>query len=513
METIWFCCQCSYRTCGVSSRLHPSCVNCQEPRCPDCIQETVFGEEAGGRGPLYPRNEKDGVTIEREALRGDHHEFGALQETTQPFTERASQLRAKSSSVDQIPFNYSAATKETSANTPEPVPLLHYGYNETRLTGPISGDESEISRPSLVYADADRECTPHSCPDTTDPSDSPETIDKDANSASRLFGEGYVNPRIYHNNHSDLSANLYYQDPDPIDELLLNTGGAEDDEFGPFDLNLEIAYDGADAVQPQRLQWDAPGFGFPTDVNAYNAAFPLDNFKLPDFRLNDTIESLSMPYQMPATESPTDQSETSPPPAPFAPGHQNPDRQLITENGHASQDIRACMSCLATAELDGKPLACVFYKFNPNAYFRCSSREFKTIGHLRQHLDKYHKLKEYDCKRCWASFSDEGSLKRHTECQPMGGIPVNDLGPISKARGINPNTKWLSTFKQLFGENIPLPECPYPHAKQDFQNYTVQNFVRDLEAKGTALTLDQIKEVAAERRAQTMPRSRFIVDR
>lgn len=476
----------------MSLELDSYCLKCWRGRCIHCPVEYA-PDKAGGKGkPLYSTSQKNRRLTENEALRGEHLEFEALQEISQPLTERASLL----STGDQVLCSYPNGSK---------VPLIHHSRSEP---GPISGVESEISKPSLIY---DREYTPHSCLDTTDPPDSLSSIDKDANNAVVLFGEDCLGPRSYLKHQSGLSTGF----GDPIDQLLLNTVGAETSEIAPIDPNLEIAYDGADAVQPQRHQWDVPSY--PLGTNAPNISRLPDDFHYLTSWTHDAFQLPNAPCQLLAAESLIDQSEISSPlqVAPFSPSlpcHKGTDQQHITRKGSLSSNIRACESCRSTANLDGRPLACVFYKHDPNEYFKCSLKEFKTIGHMRQHLDKHHKLAKYYCKRCWASFHDEGSLKTHTGCQPMGGIPVNDLAPISKARGINPNSKWYWTYQRLFGENSSLPQCPYPHPKQDLRDHTLDSLHRNLEGKGTNFTIDEIKEVTTKMKRQTT-NSQSIVDR
>ncbi|KAI0885848.1 uncharacterized protein GGS22DRAFT_200009 [Annulohypoxylon maeteangense] len=483
MAFVWHCCHCKWEGYGaMSTTLYPACLSCQQERCGYCDVHSVSDERAEGMGTLYSRPEADGVITEREALRG--------LETSHPFTERASQLQAKNMAVDQIPSRYSAATNS------EPVPLVYYSHNNT---GSISGVESEISRPSLLYAD--RECTPHSsCPDTTDPSDSPSTIDKDEKSAGILFGESCLNPT------SSIAPQYYY-----FPEL----GDAEGNGIDPIDPELEMEIAGADAIEPLRHQWDIPDF--PIHVDPLNIAYYPDSSQLRTPWTNDIIQHLSTPCPMPSM---ADQCKTSSSPAPFSPGtslHQSTDQQHITKKGKPTQISKSCKfceSCLSREKLNGKSkyLACLFYKLNPEQHIKCISKEFSTIGHLRQHLDKHHKLEKYYCNRCWVSFKDEGSLKAHPECQPMGGVPVNDLAPISKTRDMKADKKWYLIWKQLFGESTPSPECPYSHPIQDFKSYNFDNLHRNLEMRGSVFSLAEIKQVSSKLRTQSMARNQLISD-
>ncbi|KAI0012716.1 hypothetical protein F4779DRAFT_18974 [Xylariaceae sp. FL0662B] len=114
----------------------------------------------------------------------------------------------------------------------------------------------------------------------------------------------------------------------------------------------------------------------------------------------------------------------------------------------SSLSIRACTSCRPTAEVDKeKPVACPFYKRDPEQYSRCMHRSFKNMSALKQHLN------------------------RHADGQQgisPGGAPVVKLPRISNVR-VGLNKKWYWIWERLFGKTTPPPECPYPHAEKDME--------------------------------------------
>lgn len=120
--------------------------------------------------------------------------------------------------------------------------------------------------------------------------------------------------------------------------------------------------------------------------------------------------------------------------------------QGVSSGTCPSKDITACNSCLLDSAVLEKPLACVFYKYNPEEYSSCMQKSFKDIGHLGQHLKKAHR----------------------------GKIP-----PIPKAHQKNSNWKWYWVWRRLFDRHPP-PRCPYTHPDQDMKAHTLHQFFRDL---------------------------------
>lgn len=112
-----------------------------------------------------------------------------------------------------------------------------------------------------------------------------------------------------------------------------------------------------------------------------------------------------------------------------------------------SKDITACNSCMLDKAVLGKPLACVFFKYNPEKHSSCMQKSFKDIGHLGQHVKKHHR----------------------------GKIP-----PIPRAHQKNSNWKWYWIWGKLFHERLPPPKCPYPHPDQDMKAHNLHQFFRGL---------------------------------
>ncbi|KAI1764202.1 hypothetical protein GGR53DRAFT_331113 [Hypoxylon sp. FL1150] len=163
------------------------------------------------------------------------------------------------------------------------------------------------------------------------------------------------------------------------------------------------------------------------------------------------------PYTFPdALQSFTDRNGASFPSAAYSSpcGYHGPQQDLSKElSPHGaypplcpSKDITACNSCLSDSTVLEKPLACVFYKYNPEQYSSCMQKRFKDIGHLAQHLKKHHR----------------------------GKIPR-----IPKAHQKNSNWKWYWVWNKLF-ERHPPPKCPYAHPDQDMKAHNLHQFFRGL---------------------------------
>ncbi|KAI0892112.1 hypothetical protein F4806DRAFT_244896 [Annulohypoxylon nitens] len=108
-----------------------------------------------------------------------------------------------------------------------------------------------------------------------------------------------------------------------------------------------------------------------------------------------------------------------------------------------------CEACLSgTTQLDGQLLTCVLHKRDPKEHLECGSEEFKTINHLRQHLDYEHKSKEHSCQSC------------------LGG----------KARGIKPDIERYWIWRYLFRETGP--ELQYSYFFFWLVNWSFPEYVR-----------------------------------
>ncbi|KAI0111876.1 hypothetical protein F4814DRAFT_369774 [Daldinia grandis] len=173
------------------------------------------------------------------------------------------------------------------------------------------------------------------------------------------------------------------------------------------------------------------------------------------------------------------------------------------EDRPALKAFRACELCSSIASNDeNRSLACLFYKRDPARHASCIKKKFKNISALRQHLDNDHKLGVYHCKSCWNSFADQRSLDAHAACEPTYGSSVDQLPPIPKARGPNPNTtfnnKWYWTWKKLFGERTALPDCPYSHPTRDMAGHLFSQLLQDLTTQGTELDIHGFREAISQ---------------
>ncbi|KAI1368672.1 hypothetical protein F5Y08DRAFT_354597 [Xylaria arbuscula] len=139
-------------------------------------------------------------------------------------------------------------------------------------------------------------------------------------------------------------------------------------------------------------------------------------------------------------------------------------KQRLVSKGQSQHISSGC-------KFGGTPqrLACPFYKYDPGTYFSCGPRSFDTVGHLKQHLKKNHKLDK------------------------LPKLPRTRV-PVEK--------KWHWVWNKIFGEGAPPPPCPYSHPVQDIQDqYQVQSpelsssLVRE-ESRGETASGIDIAEIA-----------------
>ncbi|KAI0457667.1 hypothetical protein F5B21DRAFT_520710, partial [Xylaria acuta] len=139
------------------------------------------------------------------------------------------------------------------------------------------------------------------------------------------------------------------------------------------------------------------------------------------------------------------------------------------KNGRVTKGASKLYECCESG--GSQRFACLFYKHNPRLHMGCMSRSFTSIGHLRQHLDKSHKLGPNHCPSCWETFDTADKLTSHTttpQCAPIGGIPVDDLPSFPRMR-LPPDKKWYWGWKKLFGEAAAPPQCPFFHPWEDLK--------------------------------------------
>jgi hypothetical protein len=136
-------------------------------------------------------------------------------------------------------------------------------------------------------------------------------------------------------------------------------------------------------------------------------------------------------------------------------------------NGEMTKDAPGHYLCCGS--IGSQRFACPFYKYDPMKHWGCMSKSFNSIGHMRQHLDLSHKLGPNSCKSCWQTFDTADSLVHHTttqSCRPRGGVPVDYLDTFPRMRRPK-DWKWYWGWKQLFGDEVALPCCPFFHPGED----------------------------------------------
>jgi hypothetical protein len=117
-------------------------------------------------------------------------------------------------------------------------------------------------------------------------------------------------------------------------------------------------------------------------------------------------------------------------------------------------------------ETSQKSLACPYLKLGPIKYRKCCANKHTRIRDVKQHLYRRHTPPHY-CQRCFSTFEDEASMKRHVDvgtCQTedptiLDGISYHQrqlLGRKSKA-GLNEEGQWFAIWKLLFpGRRPPI---------------------------------------------------------
>ncbi|KAK8127783.1 hypothetical protein PG984_008891 [Apiospora sp. TS-2023a] len=105
--------------------------------------------------------------------------------------------------------------------------------------------------------------------------------------------------------------------------------------------------------------------------------------------------------------------------------------------------------------------ACSFFKKDKRLYSSCSNTRISSIGHLAEHLRKFHCRGEACCHSCWITFGDMELLAAHAtsgSCQPTNGKPPDTL-EMPRTQKRSPEQKWYDIFRQLF-PNVPKEEEP-----------------------------------------------------
>ncbi|KAI1140223.1 hypothetical protein F5Y05DRAFT_309990 [Hypoxylon sp. FL0543] len=484
--------------------LHPRCVSCGHVRCTDCLRDTVQPSERDDE-LMYSKLTKTGNTENNEA--------------PAPQTGRAALLPAGNTAAEQaLP-----STKNVRKD------LTRSSQNRTGLIG--------VPEPETSRFGEDGECTPRSC--QWDHFDPPDLLinDKDKFQADLFDTELSFDFEDLLNSQVDLSSSPYFVnqgqwDADivpndgvaatchPLPQLIGDISGTEPPVPYENGYDLRIQKLGTDSAYEHTVEPQVPLSSSFEEASSYSGYQLSGNSALWISQANElapgSVNQQATPIYAPTAQTVDPSlllssieplkypSEVFSPPEPLPSSSlraKNEDDEQITDEGPISRVCRkdgyageACESCLSTSgSAKAKALACLFYKRNPELYSSCIYKSFKTISALRQHLDNEHKLGPYHCTSCWDSFSDKKSLETHTNCQQTGGIPVDKLPTISKARG-SPNTKWYWTFKKLFGESSPLPRCPHTHPIPDMKYHNIRQFIRYLASKGTMFTISDIED-------------------
>ncbi|KAI2781979.1 hypothetical protein F4815DRAFT_464904 [Daldinia loculata] len=466
----------------MSLEINPECVGCGQKKCSNCEVEKV---------PLYRKPPKIKRGMNDEAPRGDRHGSKMLHGCKPPraaIINRAAPLQL-------------SPTEGTLASNPELASVIRSGECTPRSNQEDNEDIFELTTFDVV-------------PDT----------DGDTNFFFDpvLFpdSEGHASAFIWPQYESENVIEAF--DPNGIDLLEgLNSDLA-------LDPSLDPASNPTNSLEPQ-----IPASIFPPDINTINPAHFHNAFPFPAPWTGHIIQSpelhmSSFPYEQPLDlpierfsnptrqfsdmESLLDQQEELP--HPQSPLRRNSDdcqpsidKRKFYQEGREDRPVhkafRACESCSSIASSDeNRSLACLFYKRDPARYASCIKKKFENISALRQHLDNEHKLGVYHCKSCWNSFADQKSLDAHAACEPTYGSSVDQLPPIPKARGPNPNAtfnnKWYWTWKKLFGERTALPDCPYSHPTRDMAGYLFSKLLQDLTTQGTKLDIHGFEEAISQ---------------
>ncbi|KAI0433694.1 hypothetical protein F5Y09DRAFT_350979 [Xylaria sp. FL1042] len=185
---------------------------------------------------------------------------------------------------------------------------------------------------------------------------------------------------------------------------------------------------------------------FPLDVSAH---YPIDS-QVPSHSLEPT----------PLLWVPPDDIAIPPQPPPMGAKSMNTAKSF--QGGKAPKAAPRHHDCCKSNRTPR--FACPFYKYDPHLYIGCVLRSFKSISHLRQHLNQHHKLGTNHCKLCWRTFDTADALTSHAQCckVPTGGMPVDNLPEFPRMR-VSKEKKWYWGWKKLFGEAAALPACPFFH--------------------------------------------------
>lgn len=479
---------------------HEICVHCGcHEKCDYCSAEYVPGTKA----PLSKTTGEGGGTIHREALHRDSHKQEAPHKTHQTSINRASSSPHGCTASHQTPLEEFTFTNETSAIIPEPAALT-----DTTQDRIFEGDDRTPRTPPYGFVDPLELVPAIEGTSGTHPTGLPRRLEQPSNVEAPLTSQSNSGLDPLHD--FEWHADIPLSGDDSIWALgsslnLENAGALNYDDLGSLefdDLGASFNYDSS-IVEPHRIPVPAvPSVA--TGIDAVNGAHTPSNFQLSPTVWTDNITNGPISnIHLPLSCQISNQSEAFSSSTPLSSDHKIDDHQQFfkrrkssgeyQEGRYADRNVGSCDLCIVPGNNGNKPFACHFYKRNPGLHFGCSQKSFKNMSHLRQHLDNDHKLGPHYCGACWESFNDPGSMKQHTNCNPTGGIPVDQLPKVSKARK-DPEHKWIWIWKQLFGDTVPPPQCPYAHFERDMRTQNLSQFLEVLPQDGSKLSFFEIKE-------------------
>jgi hypothetical protein len=158
--------------------------------------------------------------------------------------------------------------------------------------------------------------------------------------------------------------------------------------------------------------------------------------------------------------------------------------------------------------LDGKLLACPYFKYDPTRYSErnilektyrgCSSCFLKDISRLKQHLYRVHRRPDHYCGRCSEKFDSQDALETHIRAseacdvrdpQYAEKMTSDQLTSIKRrSPGRSPRETWYIIFKILFPDS-PLPDNPFAEWTSPD---TIAAFVNHAERRGPAMLSELI---------------------